>query len=882
MADNPQGSTATTPTASHTTNPFEALAQPRRPRAHQRSATGFIPEGSKRLNEIFPGDETAWKEALKSNEQQLANDVKDVNAQISRHVEFTLSRQPFNVDELAMYQASALSVRDKLVHNWNKTQTAHTEKKVKRVYYFSLEFLVGRAYDNALLNLDVKQSYNDSLKQLGFSLEDILDVERDMGLGNGGLGRLAACYLDSTSTLGIPAWGYTLRYQMGIFRQILSSKGDQVEVPDPWLELGTPFEVPRLDAAVEIKLYGEATRGENGGGTWTGGVNVLAVPYDIPVPGFRTTSTQTIRAWAARPKVSFDLAAFNAGDYDRSVREAEEAETITRVLYPSENHEQGKHLRFKQQFFWCAASLHDVCRRFRKVGEPWTALPHHAAIQLNDSHPAIAIAELMRILVDEEGQDWDTAWSIVQRTYSFTNHTCLPEALEKWSVELVGHVLPRHLQIIYDINHRFLEDVERKFPGDRARLARMSLIEEGSPKRVRMAHLAVIGSHKVNGVAELHSDLVQSQLFPDFVEYLGRDHFTNVTNGITARRWLYQCNPTLSSLITKALGSEHWVTHLDELEGLQKFAKNEAFKKEWAIAKQVNRNRLCDYIEATTHIKVNRKALIDIQVKRIHEYKRQSLNILGVIYRYLQLKKMSPEQRKRVVPRLSVFGGKAAPGYYMAKLIIRLITAVSSVINADAEIREFLSVVFVVDYSVSLAEILIPASDISEHISTAGTEASGTSNMKFLLNGGLLLGTVDGANIELGEAVGDENCFFFGILEPDVRELRLRHQAGQAQYPPQLLEVVDALRSGQFSAGEGDLFEPLLSTILNGDHYLISDDFLSYLEAQKMVDAAFVDTSSWVEKCINTTSKMGRFSSDRAVQQYAEEIWNVEAVDVSQ
>ncbi|GAA5925842.1 hypothetical protein JCM3775_005131 [Rhodotorula graminis] len=880
MADKANGSTATTPTASHTTNPFEALAKPRRPRAHK---VRFIPDGPKRLNEIFPGEEKAWKDALKSNEQQLTNDVKDVNAQISRHVEFTLSRQPFNVDELAMYQASALSVRDKLVHNWNKTQTAHTEKKVKRVYYFSLEFLLGRAYDNALLNLDIKQSYDESLKQLGFSLEDVLDVERDMGLGNGGLGRLAACYLDSTSTCGIPAWGYTLRYSNGIFKQVLSSKGDQVEIPDPWLESGNPFEVPRLDAAVEIKLYGQASRGENGkAGTWTGGTDILAVPYDIPIPGFRATATNTVRAWRSRGKVSFDLAAFNAGAYDAAVREAEEAETITRVLYPSENHEAGKTLRLKQQYFWTAASLHDICRRFRKLREPWSAFPDYVAVQLNDTHPTLAIPELLRILVDEEGQEWDEAWSIVRRTFFYTCHTLMPEALETWSVDLVGWLLPRHLQIIYDINFHFLADVERKFPGDRARLARMSLIEEGSPKRVRMSHLAVIGSHKVNGVAELHSELVQSQLFPDFVEYLGRDHFTNVTNGITARRWLYQCNPALSTLITKALGSEHWVTHLDELKKLQKFAKNEAFKKEWAAAKQVNRNRLCDYIESTTELKVNRKALIDIQVKRIHEYKRQSLNILGVIYRYLQLKKMSPEERKRVVPRLSVFGGKAAPGYYMAKLTIRLITAVSKVLNADEEIREFLNVAFLADYSVSLAEILIPASDISEHISTAGTEASGTSNMKFLLNGGLLLGTVDGANVELGQAAGEENCFFFGVLEPDVRELRLRHQAGQAQYPPQLLEVVDALRSGQFSAGEGDLFEPLLSTIFNGDFYLLSDDFLSYLEAQKMVDAAFVDTSSWVEKCINTTACMGRFSSDRAVQQYAEEIWNVEPVDISQ
>ncbi|BGP39269.1 Non-essential glycogen phosphorylase [Rhodotorula kratochvilovae] len=883
MSDKPSSSTPTTPTASTTTNPFEALAKPRRVRAHKRSATGFIPEGQKTLNEIFPGDAKAWKAAIAQNAEKLKDDVPAVNAQISQHVSSTLARAPFNVDELAMYQAAALSVRDKLIHNWNHTQTTHTQLKVKRVYYFSLEFLMGRQADNALLNLGNKTSYDESLKQLGFNLEDIIDVERDMGLGNGGLGRLAACYLDSTSTLNIPCWGMTLRYSQGIFKQILNSKGEQVEVPDPWLENASPWEVPRMDAAVEIKFHGEATRGENGkgAGTWTGGLGVLAIPYDIPVPGFKTSSTNNIRTWSARGKVSFDLAAFNAGDYDAAVREAEEAETITRVLYPSENHDAGRALRLKQQYFWVAASLHDICRRFRKLREPWIEFPSYNAIQLNDTHPTLAIPELMRILVDEEGQDWDIAWDITRKTFSYTNHTVLPEALEKWAVPLVEWLLPRHMQIIYEINFLFLEQVEAKYPGDRARLARMSLIEEGFPKRVRMAHLAVIGSHKVNGVAELHSELVKTQLFPDFVEHLGRDHFSNITNGITSRRWLYQCNPGLATLISKKLGGDEWVVNLDQLEKLQKFAKDKAFQKEWAAVKQANRNRLCDYIEATTGLTVNRKALIDVQVKRIHEYKRQSLNILGVIYRYLQLKKMSPAERKRVVPRLSVFGGKAAPGYYMAKLIIRLINAVSKVINADKEIREYLSVAFLADYSVSLAEIIIPASDISEHISTAGTEASGTSNMKFLLNGGLILGTVDGANIELGEAAGEENCFFFGNLTPDVPALRLAHQAGKAQYPPQLLEVVDALRGGMFSNGDGDVFEPLLGTIFEGgDYYLISDDFIPYLEAQKMVDQAYVDQASWVEKCINTTARMGRFSSDRAVMQYADEIWNVEPVKI--
>ncbi|GAA5993154.1 hypothetical protein JCM11641_005047 [Rhodosporidiobolus odoratus] len=870
-------STATTPTATHTANPFEKLAQPRRARAHKRSATGFIPEGHKTLNEIFPGTPSAWKSALSANDAALKPDEETVSANITHHVGTTLARAPFNVDDFSMYQAAALSVRDRLIASWNDTQTHHTQARVKRVWYFSLEFLMGRSLDNALLNLNLKPTYASSLGKLGFSLEDIEETERDAGLGNGGLGRLAACYLDSSATMDLPVWGYSLRYSQGIFKQIIDSQGNQVEVPDPWLDHSNPWEIPRLDNSVEVKFFGTAERFENGkgSGSWTGGIDVLAVPYDVPVPGFKTKTTNNLRIWKAQGKVSFDLASFNAGDYDGAVREAEEAETITRVLYPNDNTDKGKALRLKQQYLWVAASLHDICRRFRKLNVPWSEFPDYNAIQLNDTHPTLAIVELMRVLIDEEGQPWDAAWGIVKKTFAYTNHTVLPEALEKWSVDLLRWLLPRHLQIIYDINLFFLQAVEKKFPGDRARLARMSLVEEGEHKQIRMANLAVVGSHKVNGVAALHSGLVQTDLFPDFVEYMGSDHFTNVTNGITPRRWLLQSNPSLANLITEALGSDKWCTHLGELEKLTKFAKNVEFGKKWAASKQANRDRLCDYIESTLGLTVNRKALIDVQVKRIHEYKRQLLNILGVVFRYLQLKRMSPEERKRVVPRLSVFAGKAAPGYYMAKTIIRLINAVSKTINADKEIREYLSVAFLPDYSVSLAEIIVPASDISEHISTAGTEASGTSNMKFCLSGGLLLATWDGASIEIAEAVGEDNVFIFGHLTPDVPGLRRAHHFSESQYPSELLEVVDAIRSGMF--GEAGVFEPVLSTLFEGkDHYLVSDDFLSYLAAQRMVDEAYVDQKSWVEKSILTTARMGVFSSDRAVMQYAEEIWNVE------
>ncbi|KAM0745731.1 glycosyltransferase family 35 protein [Meredithblackwellia eburnea MCA 4105] len=851
-----------------------------RPRVHKRSATGFVPEGAVDLNEVFPGDAATWKTAVKDVNDDLKEDSTTIANSIVKHVATTLARAPFNVDDLSTYQATALSVRDRLIARWNDTQTFHTQKKPKRIYYFSLEFLMGKSLDNALLNLSVKDQYQESIKQLGFQMEDILDAERDAGLGNGGLGRLAACYMDSLSTLNIPAWGYGLRYQYGIFKQLLDSSGAQLEVPDPWLDHSNPWEIARLDTAVEVKFYGEATRGVDGkgAGSWTGGLEVLAVPYDLPIPGFKTQNTNNIRLWASKPKKAFDLARFNAGDYDSSVREAEQAENITRVLYPNDNTDAGKALRLKQQYFWVSASLMDIIRRFKKLGVAWSEFSDFVAIQLNDTHPTMAIVELMRVLVDEEAQPWDDAWAITQKTFGYTNHTVMPEALEKWSVPLISSLLPRHMQIIFDINLFWLQAVEKKFPGDRAKLARMSLIEEGYPQQVRMAYLAVIGSHKVNGVAELHSGLVK-EMMHDFVDYFGPDHFTNVTNGITARRWLLQCNPALAALITSRLGNDEWLTDLYKIKGIEAFADEAKFQKAVYDIKQQNKDRLASYIEKTLGIPINRNALFDVMCKRIHEYKRQFLNILGTVYRYLQLKKLSPAERAKVVPRVSIFAGKAAPGYYIAKLIIRLINAVSKTIQADKEVGDALQVVFIPDYSVGLAEIIIPASDISEHISTAGTEASGTSNMKFCLNGGLLLGTADGANIEIAEEVGEPNIFFFGNLTPDVPKLRRAHHFGESQYPPELIEAIDAIRSGQF--GEAGVFEPLLSTLFEGkDFYLVSDDFTSYLEAQRMIDVAYVDRAGWAKKTIHTIGNMGKFASDRSVAEYCDSIWSVEPLKV--
>ncbi|KAF3095400.1 Non-essential glycogen phosphorylase, variant 3 [Orbilia oligospora] len=724
----------------------------KRPR-HKRTATGF---GSREIK-FF---ESSVPEPLRNLWKKFAatdfSNKEEFQKEVVRHVETTLARSLYNCDELAAYSGAALAMRDKLIIDWNKTQQAHTLADQKRVYYLSLEFLMGRTLDNALLNRDIKEYAAEGVSELGFRMEDLIEQEHDAALGNGGLGRLAACFLDSLASLSYPAWGYGLRYRYGIFKQEIID-GYQVEVPDYWLDFN-PWEFPRHDITVDIMFYGYVRRyTEEDGSTvniWEGGEVVQALAYDVPIPGYGTSTTNNLRLWSSKPSTGeFDFQKFNSGDYESSVRDQQRAETISAVLYPNDNIDVGKELRLKQQYFWVAASLYDIVRRFKKSHRAWTEFPHQVAIQLNDTHPTLAIVELMRILVDKEHLDWDTAWNIVTETFGYTNHTVLPEALEKWSVPLFQNLLPRHLQIIYDINLFFLQSVERRFPKDRELLSRVSIIEESNPQVIRMAYLAIIGSKKVNGVAELHSDLIKTTIFKDFVNIFGPDKFTNVTNGVTPRRWLHQANPQLSALIKEKLGSYDFLKDLSLLSGLEKFADDKNFQKQWMDIKLRNKQRLAKYIKDTTGISVNPSALFDIQVKRIHEYKRQQMNIFGVISRYLSLKAMTKEERAKQVPRVSIFGGKAAPGYWMAKTIIRLITAVSEVVNNDADIGDLLKVVFIEDYNVSKAEFLCPASDLSEHISTAGTEASGTSNMKFVLNGGLIIGTCDGANIEITREV---------------------------------------------------------------------------------------------------------------------------------
>jgi len=826
--------------------------------------------------------------------------VPSITKSIVNHVQTSLARQAYNVDNFGAYQAVALSVRDDLIvswlwmyllsgsdnickANWNETQLHLTNKSPKRAYYLSLEFLMGRTLDNALLNLGLKQKYNEGVEKLGFNLEDVLDCERDAALGNGGLGRLAACYLDSSASQELPVWGYGLRYKYGIFQQLIATDGSQLEAPDPWLNNQNPWELPRLDVTVEVRFYGHAERLDKGKAIWSGGQEVLAVGYDVMIPGYHTKHTNNLRLWESKPKRGFDLDSFNAGDYDRAVASSTSAENITSVLYPNDNTYIGKELRLKQQYFWTAASLSDIMRRFKNMGKSIHEFPDYVAIQLNDTHPTLAVPELMRLLIDEEDVPWDKAWKIVTNTFFFTNHTVLPEALEKWPVPLMENLLPRHMQIIFDINMQFLQGVERKFPGDRDRLARMSLIQEGTPQYVRMANLACVASRKVNGVAELHSELVRTTICKDFVDYFGVSKFQNVTNGITPRRWLDQCNPLLSDLITETLKikKEVWLKDLYKLEGLLKFADDPTFQKKWAVVKQSNKERLAHHVETEFGIKVNTQSMFDVQIKRLHEYKRQTLNLLGVVHRYLALKAMTPEQRKKVNARVVFFAGKAAPGYYIAKLTIKLIVNVARVINEDPDTKEYLSMFFLPDYSVSLAEILIPASEVSQHISTAGTEASGTSNMKFCLNGGLLLGTVDGANIEIAEEVGESNVFFFGHLTPAVEELRYQHSYHPVPVEekcPALAKVLDEISSGRF--GDGSVYEPLLNTIRQVDYYLVTEDFDSYIRALEMVDAAYQDRKGWIKKSICTTAKMGKFSSDRSIMNYAEEYWNIEQIKI--
>lgn len=875
----------------------------------KRTNTGFTPNQIIALDAAIPeAAKKTWNKysllkplgGRNHNEEEpgVFNAEEKFEEYFVRHVETTLARNMYNCDTLAAYQATSNTIRDGLLVDWANTQQKQTIHDGKRVYYLSLEFLMGRALDNALINLNARNNTTTSLEHLGFNLEDVLDQEPDAALGNGGLGRLAACFVDSLSSRNYSGWGYGLNYQYGIFKQKIID-GYQVETPDYWLKYLNPWEIDRNEIQIPVDFYGyvyenyDTNTGE-AKKVWAGGERVLAVAADFPIPGYNTSTTNNLRLWNARPTTEFDFGKFNAGDYQQSVAAQQRAESITSVLYPNDNFESGKELRLKQQYFWVAASLHDIIRRFKKTHKSnWDKFADQVAIQLNDTHPTLAIVELQRVFVDVEGLDWDKAWSIVRKVFAYTNHTVMTEALEKWPVTVLSRLLPRHMEIIYDINFFFLKDVERKFPHERDILSRVSVIEESEPKQVRMAYLAIIGSHKVNGVAELHSELIKTTIFKDFVRVFGPDKFTNVTNGITPRRWLRQANPKLAALIAEALNDPNYeyLTNLGMLKKLEPLVDDDTFLKKWDAIKFDNKRRLAGLIKSETGIEVDPSVMFDVQVKRIHEYKRQQLNIFAVIYRYLHIKKLIREgksvddiKKNYYIPKCSIFGGKAAPGYYMAKTIIHLINEVASVVNHDTEIENLLKVVFIPDYNVSKAEVITPASDLSNHISTAGTEASGTSNMKFALNGGLIIGTVDGANVEITREIGEENIFLFGNLAESVDELRHKHVYEGVKVPESLQEVFSAIESGLF--GNADEFKSLVESIkYHGDYYLVTDDFDLFLEAHRKLEKVYGHDGSghlhnWVKKSLLNVANMGFFSSDRCIDEYAENIWNVEPLSV--
>lgn len=876
----------------------------------KRTNTGFTPNQIIAYDAQIPESaKVIWSKYSKLKKLELLSepggasiDKDEFEENFVNHVEFSLARNMYNCDNLAAYQAASESIRDALLLDWANTQQKQTIHDGKRVYYLSLEFLMGRAMDNALINLDSRPAAKLALDNLGFNLEDVLEQEPDAGLGNGGLGRLAACFVDSLSSKNYSGWGYGLNYQYGIFKQLIMD-GYQVETPDYWLKFSNPWEIDRHEIQIPVDFYGwvevqvDPTTGV-GKKVWKGGERVLAVATDFPIPGFNTSNTNNLRLWNAKPTNEFDFNKFNAGDYSSSVAAQQRAESITAVLYPNDNFYNGKELRLKQQYFWVAASLHDIVRRYKKNHrDDWSKFTDKVAIQLNDTHPTLAVVELQRIFVDLEGLSWDDAWAIVTATFAYTNHTVMSEALEKWPVELMENLLPRHLEIIYDINYFFLKKVERMFPDDRDLLGKVSLIEENGVKSVRMAYLAIVGSHKVNGVAELHSELIKTTIFKDFVKVFGPDKFTNVTNGITPRRWLRQANPELAALISEALNDPEYeyLTNLGRLKELEKFVDDDKFLTRWHDIKFNNKRRLAALIKSTTDIDVDPTVMFDVQVKRIHEYKRQQLNIFAVIYRYLRIKELQAEgvsvdeiKRKYYIPKASIFGGKAAPGYYMAKTIIHLINSVGSVVNSDTEIDNLLKVIFVPDYNVSKAEIICPGSDLSNHISTAGTEASGTSNMKFALNGGLIIGTVDGANVEITREIGEDNIFLFGNLAESVEELRHKHLYSGVTVPEKLQKVFLAIQSGKF--GPPEEYNPLIESITNhGDYYLVTDDFDLFLECQDRLEKEFgheggnsedlVHLHKWVKKSVLSVANMGFFSSDRCIDEYAENIWNVEPLN---
>jgi starch phosphorylase len=807
--------------------------------------------------------------------------VSGLKSLIENQLKFSLARDPKTATKRDWWLATSKAVQCVVIERLMATQTKHRGDNTRRLYYLSLEFLMGRLYINSFYSAGIYQNMELAIKELGLDIEELRHEEYDMGLGNGGLGRLAACFLDSLATLDLPAIGYGINYQYGLFKQEFRN-GYQVELPDDWMKFGTPWEIVRPEHTTEIDLYGQVENVFDDLGNyvpkWTGTKKLMGIPYDIPVPGYGTNTVNFLRLWSSKAHEDFDFEAFNRGGYDEAVRDKNYSETVSKVLYPNDKTESGKELRLIQQYFFVACSLKDIIRRFRRSNTDWNDFPEKVAIQLNDTHPAIAVVELQRLLHDIHGLTWNKSWDIVTRTFAYTNHTLLPEALEKWSVGLFEKVLPRHLQIIFEINKIFLLEVEAKWPGDLDMVRKLSLIEEGHPRMVRMANLSVVGSHSVNGVAALHTQLLKSDLFPEF-DALYPGKFNNKTNGITPRRWLLACNPRLSSLITSKIG-RGWERDLTQLRGLEAYAKDTEFQRQFMEVKHANKVDLARIIKRDCGVEVDPSALFDVQIKRLHEYKRQHLNLLHILALY---RRLLQDPKLDIAPRVFIFGAKAAPGYDLAKNIIKAINAVGAKINADPRINGKLKVVFLPNYRVSLAQRIVPAADLSEQISTAGKEASGTGNMKLALNGALTIGTLDGANVEILEEVGKENIFICGMTVEEVEALWKEGYSPQdfLAADEELKAVVDWVGSNYFTPDEHHgVFNMLRDNLVYHDPFLCLPDFRSYSNAQERVNAAFQDKSRWAEMAILNTARMGKFSSDRTIAEYASEIWHLDPVTV--
>jgi len=795
---------------------------------------------------------------------------------ISRHLVYTVGKDAAAASKIDWLYALSRAVRDRMIAQWMDTTRRTYRQDAKRVYYLSMEFLPGRMLSNALIALGIHDECAEALRDMGLDLDELDALEHDPALGNGGLGRLAACFLDSMATMGVPGYGYGIRYEYGMFAQHIVD-GRQIEYPDHWLVDGNPWEFPRPEVKYLIQ-FGGRVEYHNRLASWVDTDDVFAMAYDTLVPGCDTSVVNTLRLWSATATEEIDLAHFNQGNYTASIERKNHSETVSRVLYPDDTTERGRELRLRQEYFFVSASLQDLLRRYFKTHKGVEQLADKIAIHLNDTHPAIAVPEMMRLLIDVHRIPWTLAWRMCTRIFSYTNHTLMPEALETWPVGMLERVLPRHMQIIYDINEMFLDQVRQEYPDDVDLLRRISLIDESNGRRVRMAHLSVVASHKVNGVSQLHSQLLQDTLFADFHRIMpGR--FVNCTNGITPRRWLALANPGLAGLIDRHIGT-HWRTRLELLERLHELTGDHLFMAAFQAVKIANKNRLADYVRRSTGVIISAESMFDVQIKRIHEYKRQLLNVLHVVARYHRIIE-NPE--RDWIPRTVIFGGKSASAYFMAKLIIKLINDVAATINADPRTGGRLKVVFVPNYGVSVASLIIPAADLSEQISTAGTEASGTGNMKLALNGALTIGTEDGANIEIRDAVGADNMFIFGLQTAEVKQLRETGYRPRDIYEasPELKQVIDRIASGAFSPDEPDRFRPIVQSLLDhGDHYLLLADFAAYVAAQERVDALYADGDEWTSTAIRNVAAMGPFSSDRTIREYADNIWGVRSLDL--